>query len=231
MRHLIRKNFEYWTHVRSLKALLVYICISIFVWMPLSHGKMWELVIQDILFNLMLLSGVFAVFSYRWQHTVFVILALGAFVFRWWVFLSDSSIIKLADNIVSLFYFILLSIFVLRIVFKDGPVNTYRILGALVFYLTFGMICAYVYNLIYLFDDQAFVFQANLPDTRFFDTFLYFSFVIQTTLGIGDIAPVNPFAKSLVIFQAMMGMLYPVIMIARLIALEIEHTKETRAAG
>jgi hypothetical protein len=52
--------------------------------------------------------------------------------------------------------------------------------------------------------------------------------VIQTTLGIGDIAPVHPLAKSLAIFQAMMGMLYPVIMIARLVSLEIEQSKESR---
>ena len=228
MRRLFQKNLEYWTHERSLKALLIYLSISLFIWMPLSHDRLWEQIIHDILFNLILLSGVFAVFSYRWQRTIFIGLALSAFIMRWSLFVSPSHTLKMADNILSLLYFSLLAVFVLRNVFKDGPVNSYRIQGALVVYLIFGIMCAYVYNIMYLIDNGSFIFQVDPIYSTFFSRFLYFSFVIQTTLGIGDTVPVNPIVKSLVMFQSMVGMLYPVIMIARLVSLEIEHSRDSK---
>jgi hypothetical protein len=228
MLKLLHKNFKYWTHERSLKALLIYLSFNLFIWLPLSQERLWEQLVQDILFALILLSGVFAVFSYKWQRTLFIALALSAFIIRGLIFLSPNPIIKLIDDIVSLLYFSLLSVFVLRNIFKDGPVNNYRIQGALVFYLLFGMMCAYIYHILYLINADSFIFQLEQVGTTFFAKFLYFSFVIQTTLGIGDIAPVHPLAKSLAIFQAMMGMLYPVIMIARLVSLEIEQSKESR---
>lgn len=82
MHRLFHKNLEYWNHERSLKALLIYLAVSLFVLMPLSHGKIWEQLIQDILFNLILLAGIFAVFSYKWQRTMFIGLALSAFLLR-----------------------------------------------------------------------------------------------------------------------------------------------------
>jgi hypothetical protein len=196
--------------------------------MPLSQNGVWEQLIHDLLFNLILLSGVFAVFSFKWQRYVFVSMALFAFFIRWMVFLFPDVSIKIVDSIASLLYFTLLITFVLRYIFKEGPVNSYRIQGALVVYLIFGIMCAYVYNLLHLTNPGSFSFQFEQTSATFFSKFLYFSFVIQTTLGIGDIAPVHPLAKSLVIFQAMMGMLYPVIMIARLVSLEIEHSRESR---
>ena len=154
-----------------------------------------EELVQDILFNLILLSGIFAVFSIWWQRTMFIAVALCAFVLRWWVFVSSDPTVKLADNIVSLLYFTSLSVFVLSYVFKTGPVSVYRIQGALVFYLIFGTMCAYVYNIIYQLDPSSFVFQIEPAGTTFFSKFLYFSFVIQTTLGIGDIAPFEPIGQ------------------------------------
>ena len=51
--------------------------------------------------------------------------------------------------------------------------------------------------------------------------FRYFSFVTLTTLGYGDILPVSPIARSLATSEALFGQLYPAVMIARLISLEI----------
>jgi len=41
----------------------------------------------------------------------------------------------------------------------------------------------------------------------------------------------HPVTKSLTIFQSMIGMLYPVVIIARLVTLEIEHTRIKRTKG
>ncbi len=49
----------------------------------------------------------------------------------------------------------------------------------------------------------------------------YFSFATLTTLGDGDVQPVSPIARSLAILEALFGQLYPAVMIARLVSLEI----------
>lgn len=47
--------------------------------------------------------------------------------------------------------------------------------------------------------------------------FLYFSMITQTTVGFGDIAPVAPFARSMVGLEAVTGQLYIAIIVAWLV--------------
>jgi len=56
----------------------------------------------------------------------------------------------------------------------------------------------------------------------------YFSFTTLTTLGFGDIVPLNPLARSLVVLEALVGQLFPVILIARLVTMEIDYHQRTR---
>ncbi len=52
-------------------------------------------------------------------------------------------------------------------------------------------------------------------------TVAYFSFVTLTTVGYGDITPVHPAARVLAIAEALIGQLYPAILIGRLVSLQI----------
>ncbi|MEO5602741.1 MAG: hypothetical protein ABIR06_17605 [Cyclobacteriaceae bacterium] len=98
MRKIIQKNFNYWTHERSLTDLLIYLSISLFIWMPLSQNVVWEQLVHDLLFMLILLSGVFAVSSLKWQRYVFVGMALLAFFIRWLVFIYPVFPVKIAPS-------------------------------------------------------------------------------------------------------------------------------------
>ena len=49
--------------------------------------------------------------------------------------------------------------------------------------------------------------------------FIYFSFVTLTTVGCGDVTPVDPVARSLAVAEALTGQLYPAILLARLVSL------------
>ena len=48
---------------------------------------------------------------------------------------------------------------------------------------------------------------------------IYFSFVTLTTLGYGDITPLSPFAQRLAVLEAMLGQIYLVVLVARLVSL------------
>jgi hypothetical protein len=56
-------------------------------------------------------------------------------------------------------------------------------------------------------------------------SFLYFSVVTLTTVGFGDIAAVHPVARSLVMVEALVGTLYPAILLARLVTLQMESRR------
>jgi len=53
----------------------------------------------------------------------------------------------------------------------------------------------------------------------------YFSFTTLTTLGLGDILPVNALTRSLAVLEGLVGQLFPVILIARLVAMELEYQR------
>ena len=53
---------------------------------------------------------------------------------------------------------------------------------------------------------------------------LYYSIVTMTTLGYGDILPVSPVARVVATMQAMLGQIYLVVLVARLVGLHISRT-------
>jgi hypothetical protein len=47
----------------------------------------------------------------------------------------------------------------------------------------------------------------------------YFSFVTLTTLGFGDVTPTHPLTQALVTIEALLGQIYLVVLVARLVAM------------
>jgi hypothetical protein len=225
MMNLIRRIFSYWTQERSLTALLIYLLISIFIWLPLSENEPWQEFVQDMVFNLILLAGCFSVSTNQTTRLVLYLLAFNALVFRALEFFTGQFIIMQLEILMSAMFFSLLGFLIMRYVLEDEESTAYRIQGAIIVYIVFGVICGLLYHSLYLYDHDAFNFTSIKESEIAYAYLLYFSFTIQTTVGSGDIFPVSPWAKSLVIFQSMFGMLYPVVIIARLVTLEIEHTK------
>ena len=96
-------------------------------------------------------------------------------------------------------------------------VTTDRVVGAIVLYLLLGIIWSAAYDLvaIHVADACAGVRPSGSGPQRW----LYFSFVTLTTVGYGDIVPVAPAARSLAALKALVGQLYPAIILARLVSL------------
>lgn len=234
MKTLIRlwnTNNNYWTQERSLTALLIYLFVSIISWLPLSERNPWEEAAQDFVFNLIVIAGYFSVSvdtSLRKGvlRQILLILAIMASVFRALEYFTIDRSIQQLDMITSIVYFLLLSILIFKFVVRDDKeVTAHRVQGAIVVYILVGLVCSFIYNLIYLHNPNAFTFIGHDNDDILYAYFIYFSFTVQTTVGAGDIIPGDAWSKSVVIFQSMMGMLYPVVIIARLVSLEIEHSK------
>jgi len=231
MHHLLQKNHEFWNHERSLSALLIYMSISLFVWIPLADYEdyWWGFLISDILFNLIILAGVFSVLT-RWRKQLFfIIVALLVSLLRIVSFVTDNLAVQLIGYAFAIIFFALLARMVLQHIFKDGPVNHFRIEGSIVVFMIIGIIYAWLYTLLESLLPGSFSITESAQHYHdLFSQFLYFSFVTMTTLGFGDMIATGSLAKSLVIFQGMIGLLYPVILIARLVSLEVAHSAQTK---
>jgi voltage-gated potassium channel Kch len=122
----------------------------------------------------------------------------------------------------------MLSVVVLRQVFREGPITMQRIMGAVVVYLLLALMWAHAYKLVELRRPGSFNSAGVSAVDHDFDPktrLIYFSFTTLTTLGYGDITPVHPIARSLVMLEALIGQLFPVILIARLVSMELYYRR------
>jgi hypothetical protein len=134
-----------------------------------------------------------------------------------------STMTSLLAHTVSVIAFIVLGYVVARAVFAPGPVNTHRVLGAIVLYLNLALSFTTIYRLIWDIAPDAFTGLADGAEgPRGFAALVYFSLVTLTSTGYGDVLPINPFARSLANLESVIGQLYPATLLARLVAQHLE---------
>ena len=124
-------------------------------------------------------------------------------------------------GIVNMGVFIFLNV---RLLFKDQEVNLYRVIGAINVYLLLAIMGAFGFEIIQLTIgssienlNQSLISKSITGVEKDFASHLYFSLVSLTTVGFGDYTPVNILSKMLAVFLSTSGILYPTVVIARLV--------------
>ncbi len=150
-------------------------------------------------------------------------------VFRWAVVLGTPTFIILGLNIVgvetlgvpSLVFTVVFFVYILVVLFRhllhSRVVEAEILYGAIACYLLISYVWAFLYQILYILDPGAFSYGAHEALT-FYD-FLYYSFITITTLGYGDLLPATNHAKSLAVVEAIVGVFYTALVIARLVSL------------
>jgi hypothetical protein len=107
------------------------------------------------------------------------------------------------------------------------------IAGGISVYMFFGNIFGLIYAIIARMDPSAF----NIPELTAsyignnigdVSSAMYFSFVTLTTLGYGDITPVNHFARTLAYLEAATGQVYLTVLIASLVGMHIASPRSEK---
>jgi Ion channel len=96
-----------------------------------------------------------------------------------------------------------------------GEVNMQSVTGAVCVYLLLGILFMYVYGVIAVLGDDPF-FAQGTDGTR--SLRLYFSYVTLATLGYGDYTADSDLGHTLAIFEALLGQIYLVTVVALLVA-------------
>jgi hypothetical protein len=138
--------------------------------------------------------------------------------------LSDASILL---GIIGGFGAQVLLIYLLgHAVLAPGEITRHRVVGAVALYLALGMAFAAAYRLSsQLAPDSLGNVPAGTGQFQAYSSVLYFSFVTLTSVGYGDIVPVQPFVRALSNVEAVIGQLYPATLLARLVTLELERRR------
>ncbi len=125
---------------------------------------------------------------------------------------------------VSLIYYLLIFLIIMRRVLDSTPVTTDKICGAVSAYMLIGLIWAVIYTLFQAVHPQSFYIPESMVSDKIWGLWaIYFSFVSLTTIGYGDITPLTPAAQTYAFLEAVCGQIFLTVLIARLVALQIVH--------
>ena len=222
------KLLSFWNEDRSLTLMLLLLLFFIFLFVPvLNRGKSGAILLK-IIYSVMLLTGILSVAKHKRQVVVVSIFAVMALFANWLSEVEPTRAILIAHDLGAIFFNIVFAMAILIKTFRPGRITYHRIEGSIVVYLLVGLSFTYVFHVVYLI---AGVSSFNNISGSGLKEFLYFSFTSLTTMGYGDITPVHPLARALANFEALIGQLYPAILIARLVSMEFESSTKERGTN
>jgi len=221
-----------WSNDRGFTWLLVIMVLTIIV-TQFSIGKEWaELLIvrfSFLLFTLIALaSSVFTPTEKRIGYAI----AFSLFIFSVFLVEINTPAVLFTHGVLVTSYMCLIFVLVVKQIMRGGTITVRKILGGVAAYILIGHLWASVYVTIYQINPSAFLTSSGiiLPHESL-RQLSYFSFVSLTTLGYGDITAVAPVARAMVILEGLLGQLFPAVFIAKLVSLQIEHSKTSEQKG
>ncbi|MGD1927308.1 MAG: potassium channel family protein [Leptolyngbyaceae cyanobacterium] len=111
---------------------------------------------------------------------------------------------------------------ILQRLLQTSRVTMDTVKGGICVYLLLGYTWSLLYGIVYTLDPNAFS-SALVTEEGSYLNMLYFSFITLTTLGFGDIVPVNEVASVLTILEALVGQIYPAVFMALLVSTYLAH--------
>lgn len=157
--------------------------------------------------------------SDRVAHTVIAgILALGALVLNLVKLVATGALIEILSDLSTICLLGFAVAVILNRIARLEATNLNVLSGAAAVYLLLALIWALSYRVISDLAPGAFM-GLSPNQLSAWTQFLYFSLTTLTTLGYGDITPINPFARIWATLEAVVGTLYVAILVARLVSL------------
>jgi hypothetical protein len=213
----------------SLTALTALLVVFVFVLAPLAELRIVNRHVLEIAFAVILLTGIAARRHQSLVERLFIATAILAISLRVLNLLLPDASIRLVDALVLITPFGLLAAVTLTRTLRPGEITMHRLEGAIAAYMLVGLMFAQAFRLVALGEPGAFMLAGAPADyDAVVPRLTYFSFVTLTTLGYGDITPVHPYARTLVMLESLFGVLYPALLIARLVSLDVVEMRRGR---
>jgi hypothetical protein len=187
----------------------------------------------QLFFSAVFVAGVYAISGHRRVLITGTAIALSALVTTWWRQLSaqPGAALAIADYATDVIFFSYVALVIARAVLEETRVTADTVYGGISVYLLLGLVWVVFYSAIESFAPGSFLL-GDVPVAQLagdnqtvslFREFIYFSFVTLTTLGYGDIRPTTDAARMISTAEAVVGLLFVAVFIARLVALQLVH--------
>jgi hypothetical protein len=177
-------------------------------------------IIESILETLVLLSAVLTVGG-RLKMVIGLMLAVPALLADWLSYLLPHLPFPELFRTFGLLFLGFVVVQLLRYIVRAPRVDFEVLCAGVSIYLLLGLLWSFAYVLLDHLVPGSFVYPIGPPVHHKMEGFnaLYFSFITLSTVGFGDIVPVSSMARMLAITEAVCGMFYLTLMIARLVSL------------
>jgi hypothetical protein len=218
VKRLIHSTASVWKREEGASVLFAFLVVNLFVvpflraWFPaLAPASTVALV-------LLFIVGVLVVFPSAWAKILACLFAGSATSLEIVRLISGADPFgpwRVGASCVTIGLFAVVTLFR---VFAPGEITTHRLVGAIAAYLLVGLTWALAYEWLELVRPGS--LQAGTdPSEGAYPSILYFSFATLTTVGYGDITPVSQQARALSNLESLIGVLYPAVLIGRLLSM------------
>jgi hypothetical protein len=214
-------NFSIPRHLPNKRLIYLLIAIVFFLVVnPFFHdaGRAW----MSVVFAGFLIPflAVWIVAEHR-KHLIIATALAVPFVLVSWITRFDPSALLIAVRYLLAVAFYGFAVYVVLHNIHKREVTIDVIVGSVSAYLLIGVMWAFLYQLLNLISPGSFLSTIASETGSGTIDYFYYSFVTLTTLGFGDIVPVSSVARSFTALEAVTGVLFMAIVIARVIGLHV----------
>jgi len=186
----------------------------------IRHFELTSLqMVSNGIITLILISSIHAVSDNRRHLWLSLVMIAPAIFVSWAGEFYPAQTLQLTAPVFLVVAFGFVAYHILRFALQAGSVDATKVDAAICVYLLIGVIWQNFYMLVDSFIPGSF---ENVQLTG--GDFLYFSYITLSTLGYGDITPLNGPAQALAYTEAIIGQLYLTILVARLVGLHIAYS-------
>lgn len=197
--------------------------------LPIVRTRPWWAIFGILLNSVTLLAGIYAVSERKRDVLVTTAIAVPQVILAVTAILLEATFLAIPSIVLFVAFFVYTLTRLLAYVIRGRIVTRDKIFAAVSVYLLMGLAWASFYVLVDALAPGSFAVSANsaIPtDASGQPDYVYFSFVTLTTLGYGDITPATSLVRPLIVLEALGGILYIAVLVARLVSLYDPHADE-----
>lgn len=194
---------------------------------PLFEGFVELTTLLDISITVIFLSSIYAVSQKGQSFRIAVGLLLPVIAAIWLTYFVHIPYLSLVGDCCSILFFAFTIIIILSSLFREDEVTLDVIYGSVAVFLLMALMWTFIFDVIEYLQPGSFLVTAS-PSQGSRIHFVYYSFVTITTVGYGDILPVSMTARAFSIIEMLVGQIYLVVLVARLVGINIAQSMSNK---
>ena len=212
----MNKDIFTWFNISNFRHKLFLFLVFFISFLIALFPLAWQGHLYRTSISLLFFSSLLAIDKHRKALLAPVLLA----IFIQWVGATfDLYFLEMASKLLYFLFFLYMTGYFIHEITKAEKVTLKLIMQSIIGYLLLGIVFSILVAFLDQVDTTMYSFQ-HVPEEingSHFSEYLYFGFVTLTTVGYGEIVPLQPVSRSLSILISVSGQLYLAIIIALLV--------------